>query len=529
MPTTESSMQKPRLIYYNDAHHFHGKRIEPPASIHMLQWPVDEVLGTGVDLLVLGLGYADVYFHNSKVGRVVGQMKEVWENYIDWRIMRMVAEAEKLGTDQVREVIKRGTEMGLTVFPSLKLQASNLPGSERCGLLKWEHGAEVCIGEEGRAEWCYDFAHELVRRDKLAVLREMLEDYKADGLELDFMFDRFYFKQVEVENNIPLMNSFIAEIREMATQIGEQQDRKIPIMARVCLNREDNLRIGLDVETWIREGSVDYVVGQDEAVLTETQPKPRWLPDAANAVDGAAYYRPPRRVYDERVGMPSIEMYHALAQTLHWDGWAGMYDGYLSWPFSEREYQILREVAYPEVHARRSKRYLLQPREGEEGVPTTTPKRQLPASLAEGKTETLNIWVADDIESAMQDGEMRKPILTVRFSFFCIEDEIELRFNGRVLPWEEAEITDERALTMQVKLHGAMYIQAPLGMSAHWFRYKLELDDLKRGNNTLEIETKKFDKSAGFTRSVSGVEIQTRYKDFVRPEGLELESIPPKV
>ncbi len=30
-------MQKPRLIYYNDAHHFHGKRIEPPASIHMLQ------------------------------------------------------------------------------------------------------------------------------------------------------------------------------------------------------------------------------------------------------------------------------------------------------------------------------------------------------------------------------------------------------------------------------------------------------------------------------------------------------------
>jgi hypothetical protein len=65
-------MQKPRLIYYNDGHHFHVKRIEPPASIHMLQWPVDEVAGTGVDLLVQGLGYGDVYFHDSKVGRVVG-------------------------------------------------------------------------------------------------------------------------------------------------------------------------------------------------------------------------------------------------------------------------------------------------------------------------------------------------------------------------------------------------------------------------------------------------------------------------
>ncbi len=86
-------MQKPRLIHYNDAHHFHAKRIEPPASLHQLNWPVDEVLGTGVDLLVIGLGYGDVYFHQSKVGRVVGQGKESWESYIDWRIMRMVEAA----------------------------------------------------------------------------------------------------------------------------------------------------------------------------------------------------------------------------------------------------------------------------------------------------------------------------------------------------------------------------------------------------------------------------------------------------
>ena len=97
-------MKKPRLIYYNDGHHYHAKRIEPPASIHMLHWPADEVAGTGVDTLVLGLGYGDVFFHQTQVGRVVGQQKEVWEGYIDWRIMRMVEEAARLGTDQVREV-----------------------------------------------------------------------------------------------------------------------------------------------------------------------------------------------------------------------------------------------------------------------------------------------------------------------------------------------------------------------------------------------------------------------------------------
>ena len=520
-------MKKPRLIYYNDAHHFNAKRIEPPASIHQLQWPVDEVVGTGVDLLVFGLGYADVYFHNSKVGRVVGQMKEVWQNYIDWRIMRMVEEAAKMGTDQVHEVIKRGCEMGLAVFPSLKLQSSSPPESERCGLLKWNHGAEVCIGEEGRAEWCYNFAHELVQRDKLAVLREILQDYNADGIELDFMFDSYYFKQAEVERNTPLMSRFLAEIREMANDIGCEQGREIPIMVRVDLDREKNLAMGLDVETWLKEGSINYVVGQDPYVLTDTEPKPRWMPDAANAVGAAAYYRPPRRVYDERTGLPGIEMYNALGQTLCWDGWAGLYHGYLPWPFSEREYQILREGAYSEVHARRDKRYLLQPREGELGKPTTTPERQLPLELKEGETASTKIWVADDIESAKKDGEMRKPILTLRFSFFCIEDEIQFRFNDRVLPWEDAEISDERALTIQVSLAGSMNIQAPLGMSAHWFRYKLGLDDIKRGENILEIETKRLTKTAGFTRSLNGVEVETRYKDFLRPEGLEVERIAP--
>ena len=520
-------MKKPRLIYYNDGHHFHAKRIEPPASVHMLQWPVDEVVGTGVDLLVLGLGYGDVYFHDSKVGRVIGQKKEVWESFIDWRIMRMVEVARELGTDQLHEAIRRGREMGLPLFPSLKLQDSAAPGSERCGLLKWERGAEVCIGEEGRAQFCYDFAHELVQQDKLAVLREVLEDYEADGIELDFTFDTFYFKKGEVEENTPLMNRFVAQVRELASDIGEKQGREIPIMARVRLKREENLAIGLDVETWLGERSVDFVVGQDGNVLTETGVQARWLPEVANAVGGAAYYRPPRRVYDERMGLPSIEIYRALGQTLRWQGYAGMYHGYLPWPLGEREYQILREVAYPEVHARRDKRYLLQPREGEPDQLTTTPERQLPVALEEGKTASIDIWVADDVEGARRDGEMRRPVLTIRFSFFCIEDDVEIRFNERVLSWEEGEVTDERALSIQVKLAGGMHVQAPLGMSAHWFRYRLEVGDLRRGANRLEVEAKKFAQKAGFTRSVNGVEIQTRYRDFARPEGLAIERVAP--
>ena len=274
-PTTASENRfRPRLIYYNDAHHFHAKRLDPPVSVEKLGWPVDELLGTGVDLLVLGLGYGDVYFHDSKVGRVVGQEKEVWENFIDWRIMCMVRDARKLGTDQLREVIRRGREKGLKVFPSLKLQDVAQPGDERCGWLKWRQHPEVCLKEKDpkdpRSAFGYDFTHPLVREDKLKMVREVLSDYGADGIELDFMFYPAYFRRAEVDRGASLMTRFVADVREAARAVGREQKRSIPISARVFHRRDENLGIGLDVESWLKEKSVDLVVGQVSDTLFET-------------------------------------------------------------------------------------------------------------------------------------------------------------------------------------------------------------------------------------------------------------------
>ena len=85
-----------------------------------------------------------------------------------------------------------------------------------------------------------------------------------------------------------------------------------------------------------------------------------------------------------------------------------------------------------------------------EGDGALTPGRVLPIELVEGETHAVNIHVADDLDSAKKDSEMRKPVLTLRFSFFCIEDNVEARFNDRVLPWEEAEMNDERPLRVKV-------------------------------------------------------------------------------
>ena len=236
-------MDTPRLVYYNDAHHFHGKRVEPPLTMSKLRWPVDEVLGTGVDLLVMGMGYGDVYFHQSKVGRTIGEAKDVWENYIDWRIMRMVEDAAKMGTDQIEEAISYARANRLSFFPSLRMQSGNPQGTQRCGWLKWKHGTDVCHGgsEGDRNYWAYDYTNELVHDDKIAMIREMLDDYGADGIELDFMFFPAYFRPHEIGEGVPILNEFVARIRRTADEIGARQGREIPVMARVFHRREDNL------------------------------------------------------------------------------------------------------------------------------------------------------------------------------------------------------------------------------------------------------------------------------------------------
>jgi hypothetical protein len=151
----------------------------------------------------------------------------------------------------------------------------------------------------------------------------------------------------------------------------------------------------------------------------------------------------------------------------------------------------------------------------------------LPAELVEGRALEAEVWVADDVEGACRDGEMRRPILTLRFSFFCIDDDVEMRFNGRVLDRAEAEVADERALTMAVRLAGGMEIQAPGGMSAHWFRFPLAPDEVRPGRNLVEVECRRQDPRAGFARGLNGVELFLRYRDFERPEGLEMERIAP--
>ena len=159
----------------------------------------------------------------------------------------------------------------------------------------------------------------------------------------------------------------------------------------------------------------------------------------------------------------------------------------------------------------------------------TEAPRQLPVDLVEGETVKVSVRIADDIAGAIQDQEIRRPVLNLRFAYFCIEDDIAFRINGTTLSRDDAEITDERAMHMpRIPAYHRGEIYAPPGTSVHWFKWRLDPALISQGENVIEVECREFEKRAGFTRSLNGVEVWVRYKEFERPEGLEVPAIAPR-
>ena len=100
-----------------------------------------------------------------------------------------------------------------------------------------------------------DYAHKEVREHYLSLVRELVEDYDLDVLELDFMRFPYYFEQGNIEQHCGTMTGFIREVRQLLNGTG----RDIALIPRVASSPDAARRLGFDVQTWAREGLVDGI------------------------------------------------------------------------------------------------------------------------------------------------------------------------------------------------------------------------------------------------------------------------------
>jgi len=120
-----------------------------------------------------------------------------------------------------------------------------------------------------------DFAHEEVRKLTVRTVAEVVDRYDVDGIDLDFLRARWYFKESRLgqpvtQEHMDMLTAMVGKIRQEVRAAGERKGKPILLSARVSPTAELSRHVGTDVERWLSEGYLDLLVvgGHGDPFLT---------------------------------------------------------------------------------------------------------------------------------------------------------------------------------------------------------------------------------------------------------------------
>lgn len=110
-------------------------------------------------------------------------------------------------------------------------------------------------------ETALDYSYPAVRKHRLNIMREIVEDYDVDGLELNFVRWAKHFSRDQGREKASIMTAYIGEIHSMLAATAKKRKRDgFTLGVRVPESVDACWLAGCDVETWVNRGWVDYVV-----------------------------------------------------------------------------------------------------------------------------------------------------------------------------------------------------------------------------------------------------------------------------
>ncbi|MCA9433837.1 MAG: hypothetical protein KC940_25170 [Candidatus Omnitrophica bacterium] len=285
---------KHRFIYNSDGGNMFIYK-EPPMSPEDVYSYVDEVVGTSVTSFFVSPNYGQPLLFPSEVTGMIGynateeqeeKIQEIGpekESSMERAILNLRGLVSQ-GQDPFGVILDRAKDQKLETFISFRLnEIHNVQEPESLLLTDfWREHPDWRVGEEGDevgelyqeiigprvhpivASWFWgalNFAIPEVREYALAQLQECAERYpQADGIEIDFQRFPIYFKQGEEKEHIGTMTDWLREVRKMIDKVSKERDRPLLLSARILAKPEQNLGIGLDPETWAKEGLLDFMV-----------------------------------------------------------------------------------------------------------------------------------------------------------------------------------------------------------------------------------------------------------------------------
>ena len=176
--------------------------------------------------------------------------------------IRNLKEAFERGFDVYAVMIRRCRQRG--VSPWLSFRMNDIHGTQAASdpmiSTFWKEHPEYHISKDDGWNNGLDYAQKPVRDRMAAYIRESLERYDVDGVELDMIRFPFYFRAGTERENAPILTGFVRGIREICNDAARRRGHPVGISVRLLPDPEQARKMGADVDIWARDGLVDMVV-----------------------------------------------------------------------------------------------------------------------------------------------------------------------------------------------------------------------------------------------------------------------------
>jgi|AP95_1055475.scaffolds.fasta_scaffold07748_5 hypothetical protein len=485
-------MSTRRLIFYDDARHYHYYIYEPPMSLEHATATIDSVAGTGVDTFVWGFGVGPTVFHDSKFADVFAAHLDVIGDVASWRAYENTMSLINRGRDPLEVMIDRAHEVGMDFIGSLRLTHSSDPADTRTAhtwQFKIDHPEWVLKGDDSdpARKNNFNWTYAQVRAERFAIAEETISRYDVDGIELDLSFGPHYFEADEVAQNMNVLTDFLRDLRKVAIESARKRGRPLAVGARLLPSLQANNDAGFDIETWFGEGLLDFAVPNVYGQIPVDPNFPfEWMIDMAHS-GGCEVYP----VLGSTLGVngkeyAGVEHYRAAAAAYWRRGADALYLPWYPWPIGPEQRQILSEIADPDVLSEKSKRYHMAPRQPQSA--RFGYDAPLPVALtagADAPSTTVSLYTAEDPLRA-------DATLTLKLVESTSHDAMTISLNGKELPFADGTYT--------------VY-----GYSYSTLEFRLERGALLEGPNEITIAL--LSRPANLTSTVvlDGVEISVDY------------------
>ena len=139
-------------------------------------------------------------------------------------------------------------------------------------------------GGGGWTDRAFDYAIPEVREHHVEFIRELLERYDPDGLELDWMRFGYHFKPGSEAEGRAVLTQFMRDVRALTRDWSAKRGHTIQLGARVPTTPESAYGLGMDAQAWVREGLIDMLVPTPFWATTDFDiPVEQWHKELAGA------------------------------------------------------------------------------------------------------------------------------------------------------------------------------------------------------------------------------------------------------